>query len=365
MELLTTKDFQSIVLNNTPLIDVRAPIEFEKGAIPNAINLPIMNNEERHLVGTTYKENGNEVAVKLGHSLVSGYNKEKKIADWLNFLDANPTAYIYCFRGGQRSKISQEWISEALGRPVTRIEGGYKAFRQYLMDALLPENQHYKPIRLGGHTGSAKTVLLNELPHHIDLEHIANHRGSAFGNRLLPQPSAIDFENILAYDILQKCAKNYNHLVFEDEGRHVGRCYLPQAFSQFVNTSPLVILEVPFDERSYHILDEYVTQSQQEYVTKYGIDEGLVLWLEYILASMEKAKKKLGGTRYSQLVHLAKNAFSMQRGLDHNEGHLAWISYFLKDYYDPMYEYQLLQSKDSICFRGSRSDVRDYLHSLI
>jgi len=365
MELQTTKDFHSIVMNNTPLIDVRAPIEFEKGAIPNAVNLPIMDNQERHLVGTTYKENGNEVAVKLGHSLVSGYNKEKKITEWLDFLQKNPSAYIYCFRGGQRSKISQEWISEALGRPVTRLEGGYKAFRQYLMDALLPENQSYKPLRLGGHTGSAKTVLLNELPHHIDLEAIAIHRGSAFGNRLLPQPSPIDFENALAYDILHKSAKQYKHLIFEDEGRHIGRCYLPQDFSKFVNTSPLVILEVPFDERSYHILDEYVTQSQQEYVASFGHDAGLELWLTYILASMDKAKKKLGGTRHAHLVALAKNAFSMQQGLANNEGHLSWISYFLKDYYDPMYEYQLIQSKESICFQGTRSEVRAYLQNQI
>lgn len=360
----TTHDFHSIVMQNTPLIDVRAPIEFEKGAFPNAVNLPIMDNEERRLIGTTYKENGNEEAVKLGHFLVSGVNKEQKIANWVSFMESNPNAYLYCFRGGLRSKISQEWLSEALNRPVARLEGGYKAFRQYLIDATLPKNQNYKPIRLGGHTGSAKTVILKELEHSIDLEDLAKHRGSAFGTQLIAQPTQIDFENALAYDSIKKCAQNYKHIIFEDEGRHVGRCYLPQEFSLFVNSSPLVIVEVPFVERSHHILNEYVTQSQQEYVTLYGLEDGLNRWLTYILTSMDKAKKKLGGVKHMEMTTLAKEAFNSQQGLDHSEGHLSWIEYFLRDYYDPMYGYQLEQNKDLICYRGPRSEVIAYLQSL-
>ncbi|MBN2221475.1 MAG: tRNA 2-selenouridine(34) synthase MnmH, partial [Vallitaleaceae bacterium] len=176
--LKTTNNFRAIVLNETPLIDVRAPIEFQKGAFPNAFNLPIMDDFERKEVGTTYKQEGNEAAVSLGYQLVSGDNREAKVRAWVAFLKEHPNALIYCFRGGQRSRISQEWTSEALGHPVDRLEGGYKAFRNYLLNQLItPTEQSYTPIRLSGCTGSGKTPLLKSLPHHIDLEGIANHRG--------------------------------------------------------------------------------------------------------------------------------------------------------------------------------------------
>lgn len=364
MILNTTNDFKSIILGNIPLIDVRAPIEYEKGSIPNAVNLPIMFDDERHQVGTTYKENGNEAAVKLGHLLVSGFNKEQKLEAWDTFIKAHPDAMIFCFRGGQRSQISQQWIHDYLGRSIIRLEGGYKAFRQYLIDSFNPISQSYNPIRLGGYTGSAKTVLLNQLEHSIDLEKLANHRGSAFGSEITPQPSQINFENNLAFALIQKNELNYNHLVFEDEGRHVGRCYLPKEYLDFLNQSKLVIVDVPFEERCSHILDEYVTKSQKNYVARFGMEQGLELWLEYILSSMEKAKRKLGGQRYSDFVSLAQNAFDHQHGLEQNEGHLLWIQAFLKDYYDPMYAYQLEQNQQKIIFQGSKADVIEYLNSL-
>lgn len=364
MNLNTTKDYISIILNKIPMIDVRAPIEFDKGSFPNTVNLPIMNDQERHLVGTTYKEDGNEAAVALGHHLVSGFNKEQKIEAWRDFITKHPDALIFCFRGGQRSQISQQWIHDDLHLDITRLEGGYKAFRQYILDSFIPENQTYTPIRLGGYTGSAKTVILNELKNSIDLERIARHRGSAFGTEIEPQPTQINFENALAFDLIQKLNEGYKHLIFEDEGRHVGRCYLPQDYSLFVNSSSLVIVDSSFEERSYHILDEYVTKSQQAYVDHYGAESGLGQWLEYILGSMDKAKKKLGGQAHKELVHLAKSAFERQDGLLNNEDHLSWIRIFLKDYYDPMYAYQLEQNKKQIIFRGNRTEVSAYLKSL-
>jgi tRNA 2-selenouridine synthase len=103
-----SSDFRSIVLNNIPLIDVRASVEFEKGAFPHAVNLPLMSNEERHLVGIKYKEKGHEEAVKLGHALVNNERKNERVQAWLDFIQANPETKLYCFRGGERSKISQE-----------------------------------------------------------------------------------------------------------------------------------------------------------------------------------------------------------------------------------------------------------------
>ena len=187
-----TNDFKSIVINNTPLIDVRAPMEYEKGAFPNSINIPILNNEERHIIGICYKEKGNEEATKLGYSIVAGKIKEDRLKLWTSFIKSNPDSIIYCFRGGSRSRIAQEWINDELHMNTPRILGGYKAFRNYLLDSLVEKNQNYTPIVLTGYTGSGKTMLLKELENSIDLEGIANHRGSSFGAHVKPQPTQIN-----------------------------------------------------------------------------------------------------------------------------------------------------------------------------
>jgi tRNA 2-selenouridine synthase len=365
MILNTTNDFHNIVINNIPLIDVRAPIEFEKGAFPNSVNLPIMDDLERHQIGLKYKESGNEKATELGYKLVSGQNKEDKITKWLEFIKLHPNAIIYCFRGGQRSGITQEWIIQGLKRDILRIEGGYKAFRHYLMDSYEPANQSFTPIRLGGHTGSGKTPLLNSLPYSIDLEGIANHRGSSFGGYITPQPSQIDFENRLAYQLISKQAKHYSHLVFEDEGRHIGRCFIPENFSTHYMNSDLVVVNVPFYERAQNILEEYVNSSQASYIKALGQDLGLAQWLSYIITSIDKAKKRLGGVRHKDLTENVQAAFDYQMLTGSVDKHLYWIESFLKDYYDPMYEYQLEKGQKNIIFRGDSQEVKDYLNQLI
>ena len=163
MNLPTTNDFRRIVLDDVPLIDVRAPIEFEGGAFPTAINLPLMNNEERRLVGIRYKEKGNAEAVKLGQELVGGEVKQERIAAWAEQIERRPDTMLYCFRGGQRSKISQQWIAEETGTVIPRLEGGYKAFRNFLIDQFDPAAQTAIPVILGGRTGTGKTILLQQL----------------------------------------------------------------------------------------------------------------------------------------------------------------------------------------------------------
>ena len=117
----TTKDYKRIIYENIPLIDVRAPIEFEKGAFQNAINIPLMNDEQRHVVGIEYKKNGKEEATKLGYELVSGKIKEKLISDWKIQIEKHPNSILYCFRGGSRSKISQERIKTYLNINILRL----------------------------------------------------------------------------------------------------------------------------------------------------------------------------------------------------------------------------------------------------
>lgn len=361
----TTNDFHKIVIEETPLIDVRAPIEFEKGAFINAINLPIMNNEDRHLVGTCYKERGNEEAVKLGHQLVSGLIRQERIDAWKKHIDHYPHTLIYCFRGGSRSRITQEWIAQATGKEITRLDGGYKAFRNYLINALEPEAQRSTPIILGGHTGSGKTILLKQLKNAVDLEGIAHHRGSSFGHHVSPQPSQINFENNLAYALIKHQAKAYSHIILEDEGRNIGSNFIPKTLVEHFNSGHLVILEVPLEERVQITLDEYVIQSQAEYIANYADTTlGLQAWFNYISQSMSRVKKRLGGDRFKNVMTLFEEAYLNQLKTNTYTPHESWIELFLHDYYDPMYTYQIENTTKKIIFRGHFDEVKAYLEDL-
>jgi len=128
-----TEDFRQLFLQNVPLMDVRAPVEFAKGAFPQAVNLPLMNDSERQKVGTRYKQQGQAAAIALGHQLVRGKLKAARIDAWLAQVQAAPEGYLYCFRGGLRSQLVQQWLSEA-GVQYPRVIGGYKAMRRFLID---------------------------------------------------------------------------------------------------------------------------------------------------------------------------------------------------------------------------------------
>ena len=193
----------SLLEKQTPLIDVRAPIEFKKGSLPTSVNLPLLLDDERHQVGKTYKKFGSGPATDLGFNLVSGDLKEKRVKKWLNFISDNPSAQIYCARGGQRSKIAQEWIAEK-GVSIPKIEGGFKSLRNECLNFIEKAcSDEKKWIVIAGMTGTNKTGIISLLNNGIDLEGLANHRGSAFGEFETPQPSPIDFENSLACNYVQ------------------------------------------------------------------------------------------------------------------------------------------------------------------
>ncbi|MDV4151913.1 tRNA 2-selenouridine(34) synthase MnmH [Clostridium sp. AL.422] len=363
-KLYQTNDFKSIVLNNIPLIDVRAPIEFEKGAFLTSINMPILNNEERHIIGICYKEKGNEEATRLGYNIVSGEIKEYRVSLWTSFIKSNPNAIVYCFRGGSRSRIAQEWIVTELNKDIPRILGGYKAFRNYLLDSLSRENQNYIPIVLTGYTGSGKTKLLKELKNSIDLEGIANHRGSSFGAHVNPQPTQINFENNLAYDLIKKQHKGYKYIVFEDEGKNIGKNFIPQEFFSYFRSGEIVLLSSPLEERIENTLREYVIEAQIDYTNLYGYEEGLNNWFNYIYSSMDRLKKRLGGDKFKKVITELEFAYKNQLSTGNTEYHKYWIELFLKEYYDPLYKFSLEKVKDRIIFQGNYNEAKDYLNNL-
>ncbi|KJS88145.1 MAG: tRNA 2-selenouridine synthase [Peptococcaceae bacterium BICA1-8] len=356
----TSNDFERIVIQEIPLIDVRAPIEFKKGTFLNAINLPLMNDDERHLVGIQYKENGNEEAVKLGHHLVSGEKRQARVDAWTSHLNKHPNSMLYCFRGGMRSSISQEWIYAATGKEVTRLEGGYKAFRNYLISKLSPSEQNSTPILLGGNTGSGKTLLLKNLENSIDLEGIAHHRGSSFGRYVTPQPTQINFENNLAYALIQHKHQAYRYMILEDESPNIGRCFIPQPLFEYFNSGLFVLIELPVEERVNITMDEYVVESQAYYLELFGEDQGLLEWYNYISDSINRVKKRLGGDLYKRIMASFELAYKEQVLSGSNCLHKNWIEILLKEYYDPMYEYQIQKKSKIILFRGNTDEVLGY-----
>jgi tRNA 2-selenouridine synthase len=367
--LPTTEDFKQIVLDNTPLIDVRAPIEYEKGAFPFSANLPLMTNDERHEVGIRYKEEGNEAAVALGHELVNEQVRAPRIESWKSFVDAYPNAMLYCFRGGMRSKIAQQWLHDA-GVEITRLKGGYKAFRQYLINELESANEtlsdQVQPIILSGPTGSGKTRVLHHIEQKVDLEGLAHHRGSAFGRHATPQPTQIDFENALAYDLIQQFAKpEVRHLVFEDEGRNVGSVHLPKGLFEAIKSGPKVLLETPLEKRIEYTLQEYVEWGQSEYITLFGeVEAGLIEWQHAMEDSFARIQKRLGGELYQRVLKAFNAAVEAQEEFKNFDAHRAWIETLLTEYYDPMYAYQLEQNQAEILFKGEPLAVVEYLKAL-
>ncbi len=359
-----TTDYHRIVIDDIPLIDVRSPVEFQAGSFPGAVNLPLMDDEERRKVGTCYKNNGREAAVKLGHRLVNGETKNVRVQAWTDFLSKHPNALMYCFRGGLRSQIAQQWVSEVTDRAAPRLEGGSKAFRSYLLERLQPPNITSHPLILGGRTGTGKTQLINRLKNGIDLENLANHRGSAFGNYLTPQPGQKDFENRLAWAIIQHEHKGFQTMVLEDEGSYIGSCSIPQELVGHVNRNDnLILLQTPVSERIANILKEYVVDSQAVLVELYGEEQGYMTWLERMKTSVERIRKRLGGERKQRVLELINSGYQQQMAGEGPEGHEGWIEVLLQEYYDPMYDYQLKKKDHSIKFVGNSSEIMEFFLS--
>ena len=358
LDLPLTDDFCRIVLENRPLIDVRAPVEFKKGSFPTAVNLPLMTDEERHLIGIRYKEQGNASAVQLGKELV-GPVKQERIAAWMEFLKAHPDAYLYCFRGGQRSQISQAWVQEA-GISIPRLKGGYKAFRTFLMKESERISSEADTLIIGGRTGSGKTLLIHQIDNSIDLEGLANHRGSSFGRFISPQPAQIDFENDLGYALIRHEAKGYKHLIIEDESHNIGRVYIPKPIFDNFRKGKLILLKTPMHERVEITFDEYVTQALKTYEENYE-DKGAKVWFDDASAGLDRIKKRLGNERYTTIKTAFYDAYLEQKRTADTTQHKEWIEMLLRDYYDPMYDYQIEKSEVPVVFEGSADEILGYL----
>ena len=205
-----------------------------------------------------------------------------------------------------------------------------------------------------GKTGSGKTHVINQLSNSIDLEGIANHRGSAFGKRLAAQPVQINFENQLAVKLLKLPDLGAGRIILEDESRAIGSLSIPQSLYNRMKQAPIAVLEESLDKRIDTILNDYIISNYHEFKvadpTHYQD-----AFSEYLLGSLERISRRLGGENFQQLK------LSMEQALARPEtdfsAHREWISTLLSNYYDPMYEYQLGSKSTRVVFRGSRAEL--------
>lgn len=236
------------------IIDVRTPKEFLQGHIPGAVNIPLFTNEERAIVGTIYKKEGRQPAILKGLELVG-----PRMAEIINKVQAiakGNTVCVNCWRGGMRSG-SVGWLLEMFGFKVYTLRGGYKAFRKEVLSGFKIETQ---VLILSGKTGTGKTHILHQLQkigaQVIDLERLANHKGSAFGALgEEAQPTQEQFENELYVNILK--INTTSPVWIEDESRIIGTKVVPDELWRTMRNSIVVYVEVPFEDRVKNLLQDY------------------------------------------------------------------------------------------------------------
>jgi tRNA 2-selenouridine synthase len=298
---------------SVPVVDVRSPGEFTHGNIPSAVNIPVFNDEERARIGTLYKQKGQESAIQLGLEIVEP--KLLEMAESALAAAGQGELLVHCWRGGMRSASMCE-LFETAGIRTKLLSGGYKAYRNFVR-----QNFETKlDIRIvGGETGSGKTEILQELKklgeQVIDLEGLANHRGSSFGAiGMDKQPTVEQFENILfdAWSELDPARRVW----VEDESKAIGRVFVPEGLWQQMSEAPVYRVEIPFDVRVQRLIIDYASAPK-----------------ELLLSALERIKKRLGGLDYKNAVEAFEN------------GDLAGATAIALRYYDKAYNWPHEQRK--------------------
>ncbi|PLX07588.1 MAG: tRNA 2-selenouridine(34) synthase MnmH [Marinilabiliales bacterium] len=320
---------------NLPVIDVRTPAEFEKGHIPGAVNIPLFTNEERAHVGTVYKQQSKEKAIELGYKYVN-----PKLNDYIEqSKKAAPKkkAIVHCWRGGMRSQSFADHLNKN-GFNTGIIEGGYKAFRRVVLDDF-PDNLNLKV--LGGYTGSGKTPVLlkmKEQGHQVlDLEGIANHKGSAFGSiGCKPQPTPEQFENNLFWEFKElDCSKP---IWLEDESSNIGHVAIQRKLFLQMREANLFFLDIPKEQRAKHLIDDYDVEH-----------------LEPLANAINRISKRLGGEK-------------TKKALEYLENHDFFnVAILCLDYYDKYY-YKGMMKRDSekiIIVKHQSVDLDKIIKSLV
>jgi tRNA 2-selenouridine synthase len=312
---------------NIPVIDVRSPSEFNYGHIPGAKNIPLFDDTERVVVGTKYKKEGRTPAILAGLKK-AGPGMYSKLEEALKYAE-DRKLLVHCWRGGMRSE-AMAWLF-SLGDIETEIlEGGYKAYRNHILNSLAEKR---KMIVLGGMTGSSKTHILRYIKESgrqvIDLEELANHKGSAFGALgQLPQPTTEHFANLL-FDEWKKLNSNFPFWV-EDESRNIGSVFMPDEFYSNMQDTPAIILIMDVKTRLPRLLKEYTAYPP-----------------ELLKSSIMRISKRLGGDNTRDAIIAV------------DEGNFAKAVEITLYYYDKAYIFGLKKknSKNIIMVNTDTDDI--------
>jgi len=309
------------LLSQHLVVDVRSPGEFLHAHIPGAISMPLFEDEERAVVGTLYKQVSREKAIKAGLDYFGPKMKNmvEQIEKSLGMTsEDNPgkfTILIYCWRGGMRSG-AVSWLLSMYGFQVLTLKGGYKAFRNWTLDQFEKE---YNFKILSGFTGSGKTELLQKMQQNgakvIDLELLANHKGSAFGHiGKGPQSSQEYFENSLALALFY--VDDSSSIWIEDESRRIGHLNIPLALWQTMSKSHVFLINAPFDFRLNRILAEYGDLEKEQ-----------------LMHGIMRIQKRLGGLATKQAINFLL------------DGEIKSCFEILLAYYDKYYQKHLEKNK--------------------
>ena len=308
-----------------PVVDVRSPSEFKSGHIPGACNIPLFDDSEREAVGLKYKKEGRRNAIIRGIEL-SGPEMHLKLKEALG-IAKNGKLLVHCWRGGMRSE-AMAWLF-SLGDIETEVlEKGYKAYRNHILASL---SERRKTIILGGMTGSSKTHILRHLKNTghqvIDLERLANHKGSAFGALgQPPQPSSEHFANLL-FNEWRKINRDLP-VWMEDESRNIGNVFIPDIFFDNMQEYPAVILIMKIPKRLPRLIEEY---------SKYPP--------EMLRGSIQKISKRLGGDNTREALNAVE------------KGDLAKAIEITLKYYDKAYMYGIRRKpSDKMIFIETDTD---------
>ena len=279
--------------SNYLIIDVRSPGEYAHAHIPNAFSLPLFTDEERAAIGTTYKQESREAAIKLGLPFFGTkmQNMIEQVEGWAaNYEKTNgkkPIILIHCWRGGMRS-AAVAWLLDLYGLKTEQLTGGYKAYRNWVLAQF---EKDYSMKVLGGFTGSGKTEILLQLQKSklpvIDLEGLANHKGSEFGALgQNAQASQEQFENNLAWSLLN-ISSQHPYFWIEDESQRIGTNMLPITFFKNMRNSICYFIDIPFDARLQFIAQAY---------GKFAVAD--------LIAATLRIQKRLGGLETKTAVNL-------------------------------------------------------------
>ena len=288
--MLQTIDISTYIKKYThiPIVDVRSPAEYLQGHIPNSINIPLFSDDERTIVGTTYKKQSKEKAIEIGYQFVEP--KLDSFSVECAKEKSDDGIVIHCWRGGMRSQSFAEHLVKNGFKNVYLIQGGYKTFRTLVLETF---TQNYRLTVLGGYTGSGKTEILHELEKMgeqvIDLEKLANHKGSAFGGfDHIQQPTSEQFENNIFWK--WKKLDLTKNIWIEDESRNIGNALLPADLYQNIRSQKTIFIDIPRKERAMFLVEGYSHYSHTD-----------------LADAISRITKKIGGLNSQQALNALQN----------------------------------------------------------